>query len=58
MVKDLFSVENKVVCISGSSRGLGKTIAQGFAERGAKVMISSWNPDELANTQQEFELQQ
>jgi NAD(P)-dependent dehydrogenase (short-subunit alcohol dehydrogenase family) len=57
MVKDLFSVENKVVCISGSSRGLGKTIAQGFAERGAKVMISSWNPDELANTQQEFELQ-
>ncbi|MEO1148453.1 MAG: hypothetical protein AAFY26_23010 [Cyanobacteria bacterium J06638_22] len=27
MVKDLFSVENKVVCISGSSRGLGKAIA-------------------------------
>lgn len=55
MVKDLFSVENKVVCISGSSRGLGKAIAQGFAERGAKVIVSSWNRDELENTRQEFE---
>lgn len=55
MVKDLFSVEKKVVCISGSSRGLGKAIAQGFAERGAKVIVSSWNRDELENTRQEFE---
>jgi NAD(P)-dependent dehydrogenase (short-subunit alcohol dehydrogenase family) len=57
MAKDLFSVENKVVCISGSSRGLGKAIAQGFAERGAKVLISSWDSEELANTKQEFEAQ-
>lgn len=55
MVKNLFSVENKVVCISGSSRGLGKAIAQGFAERGAKVLISSWNREELENTRQEFD---
>lgn len=54
MVKDLFSVENKVVCISGSSRGLGKALAKGFAERGAKVLISSWDSEELANTKQEF----
>lgn len=55
MVKNLFSVENKVVCISGSSRGLGKALAKGFAERGAKVIISSWDSEELANTKQEFE---
>lgn len=55
MVKDLFSVENKVVCISGSSRGLGKAIAQGFAERGAKVIISSWDREELEQTRQEFQ---
>jgi NAD(P)-dependent dehydrogenase (short-subunit alcohol dehydrogenase family) len=55
MAKDIFSVENKVVCISGSSRGLGKAISQGFAERGAKVLISSWDSEELANTKQEFE---
>ncbi|MGK7953331.1 MAG: SDR family NAD(P)-dependent oxidoreductase [Xenococcaceae cyanobacterium] len=57
MVKDLFSVENKVVCISGSSRGLGKALAKGFAERGAKVLISSWDREELANTKQEFDNQ-
>ncbi len=57
MVKDLFSVENKVVCISGSSRGLGKALAKGFAERGAKVLISSWDSEELANTKQEFDNQ-
>jgi NAD(P)-dependent dehydrogenase (short-subunit alcohol dehydrogenase family) len=57
MVKDLFSVENKVVCISGSSRGLGRALAQGFAERGAKVIISSWEREELANTKHEFESQ-
>lgn len=54
MAKDLFSVENKVVCISGSSRGLGKAIAQGFAERGAKVLISSWDSEELDSAEQEF----
>ena len=57
MVKNLFSVANKVVCISGSSRGLGKAIAQGFAERDAKVIISSWDREELANTQEEFKAQ-
>ena len=57
MVKNLFSVENKVVCISGSSRGLGKALAKGFAERGAKVLISSWDSEELANTKQEFDHQ-
>lgn len=57
MVIDLFSVKDKVVCISGSSRGLGKAIAQGFAERGANVLISSWDRNELTSTQQEFEAQ-
>lgn len=57
MAKDLFSVASKVVCISGSSRGLGKAIAQGFAERGANVLISSWDSEELANTQQELTAQ-
>jgi NAD(P)-dependent dehydrogenase (short-subunit alcohol dehydrogenase family) len=57
MIKDLFSVENKVVCISGSSRGLGKAIARGFAERGAKVIISGWDSEELASTKKELQSQ-
>lgn len=56
MVKDLFSIENKIICISASSRRFGKAIAQGFAERGAKVLISSWDSKEVANTKQEFKV--
>ncbi|MGL5921851.1 SDR family NAD(P)-dependent oxidoreductase [Chroococcidiopsis sp.] len=54
---DIFSVAGKVVCITGSSRGLGKAIARGFAERGAKVVISSWNSQELEATREEFQSQ-
>lgn len=54
---DIFSVAGKVVCITGSSRGLGKAIARGFADRGAKVVISSWNLEELEATQREFQSQ-
>lgn len=53
-VTDLFSVENRVVCISGASRGLGKGLAKMFAESGAKVVIASWDPAELSAAQAEL----
>jgi gluconate 5-dehydrogenase len=40
-MKNLFSVEDKVVLITGSSRGLGLTFAQGFADAGATVIVNS-----------------
>lgn len=43
IMSDLFSVKDKVVLITGSSRGLGASLASGFAEHGAKVIINGTN---------------
>lgn len=39
-VMDLFNVKGKVVLISGSTRGLGLSIAKGFVDAGATVIIN------------------
>ena len=38
---ELFSLKNKAVVITGSSRGIGKGMAKRFSEFGAKLIISS-----------------
>lgn len=44
----LFSVQDKVVLITGSTRGLGLAFAQGFADAGAKVVVNGRNPESVA----------
>lgn len=41
MMKDLFSLNDRVAVVTGGSRGIGKMIAQGFLEQGATVYITA-----------------
>ncbi len=50
----LFSVKDQVVLVSGGSRGIGKAIARGFAERGARVIITGRDAATLEATAREI----
>jgi gluconate 5-dehydrogenase len=54
MNDDLFSVAGQVVLVSGGSRGIGRALAEGFAKRGATVIITGREADSLAKTAREI----
>jgi NAD(P)-dependent dehydrogenase (short-subunit alcohol dehydrogenase family) len=47
---NLFDLSGKVAIVTGSSRGIGRAIAEGFAEAGARVVISSRNQEPCDET--------
>lgn len=47
-------LKGKSVIVSASSKGLGKAIAQGFAEEGAHVLLCSRNEKQLKQTTKEI----
>ena len=51
---ELFELKNKSVLITGSSRGIGKSIAWQCAKAGAKVIISSRKYDVCDATAKEI----
>jgi NAD(P)-dependent dehydrogenase (short-subunit alcohol dehydrogenase family) len=48
-------LKDKVVVITGSSRGIGRATATAFAEQGAAVVLNGRNPERLEETRKSLE---
>ncbi len=53
-IKSRFDLTGKVAIVTGSSKGIGLSIARGLAENGAKVVISSRKQDAVDAVAEEF----
>lgn len=54
MQDELFSVAGQIVLVSGASRGIGRSVAEGFARRGAVVVITGRDAATLQQTAREI----
>jgi NAD(P)-dependent dehydrogenase (short-subunit alcohol dehydrogenase family) len=50
VTKDIFDLSGKVALITGGSRGIGRSIAEAYAGRGARVVITARKQEELDQT--------
>ena len=49
-IENIFSVKDKIVLITGGSRGIGEMIASGFVANGAKVYITARSKEVVTET--------
>lgn len=54
-IKDQFNLSEKVAIVTGSSKGIGKAMAKGLAQLGAKVVVSSRKQEAVDAVAKEFE---
>jgi NAD(P)-dependent dehydrogenase (short-subunit alcohol dehydrogenase family) len=53
-ISELFDIKGQVAIVTGGSRGLGKEIARGFGEAGAKIVITARREQWLKPTAEEL----
>lgn len=54
MPVSLFDLTGRIALITGSSRGIGRTLASGLADAGATVVLNGVNPERLEATRNEL----
>jgi gluconate 5-dehydrogenase len=54
MSMQLFDLQGRTALVTGSSRGLGRAMAQGLADAGAAIVLNGANADRLATTAREI----
>ena len=50
----LFDLTGRVALVTGGTRGIGRSIAEGFALAGASVVVASRKPDACEQTAEEL----
>jgi len=55
MTNPLFDLSGKTALVTGSSRGLGRAMAEGLAVAGARILINGTDPLRVAETVSQFQ---
>ena len=53
-LRSLFDMTGRVVIVTGGTRGIGRSLAEGYLAAGAKVVVASRKPEACSETEQQL----